>query len=69
VILVTRFNGSKLYINAEMIKLVEPIPDTVITLNSGEKFVVRDSVELVVERIIEYQRKVHTSFPLEKTGE
>jgi flagellar protein FlbD len=52
-----------------MIKLVEMTPDTVITLANGEKYVTRDTAEDVIGRIIEYQRKVRMSLPLEKTGE
>lgn len=59
---VTRFNGSKFYINAEYIQSIEPTPDTVITLMNEKKLVVSDSVEALVERFIEYQRKTHQQF-------
>ncbi len=57
-ILVTRFNGSEFYINADMILSVEGTPDTVITLTNSSKLVVKETAESVVERIIAYQRKV-----------
>ena len=57
-ILVTRFDGSTLYINAEMIRSVEHTPDTVITLTSDYKIVVRDTAEQILERIIQYQTQV-----------
>ncbi len=60
-ICVTRLNGKKFYINAEMIQLVEATPDTVITLNNNAKYVVKDSAEDVVNQIIAYHQKVFRS--------
>ena len=59
-ILVTRFDGSTFYINAEMIRSIEHTPDTVITLTSDYKIVVRDTAEEILERFIEYQRLIHS---------
>lgn len=56
VILVTRLNGSQFYINAEMIQVVESTPDTVISLTSEIKVVVKENSEEVIRRIIEYKR-------------
>ena len=67
---ITRLNGSIIYINAELIKSVEPTPDAVITLGNGEKYIARETAEVVVDRIIEYQRKVHTQpVALKQAGE
>ncbi|MCI0521597.1 MAG: flagellar FlbD family protein [Chloroflexi bacterium] len=55
----TRLNGSKLYLNAELIQQVEGTPDTVITLTNNTKIVVKDPLEKVIERIVHYQRLVH----------
>lgn len=59
VIQVTRFNGSKLYVNAEMIRFVEGTPDTVISLMDGTKIVVRESAEKVVAEVIAYRQHVN----------
>lgn len=61
-ILVTRLNGSKFYVNAELIRTIESTPDTVITLVDDMKLVVKESPELVVERIVEYHRKARAPF-------
>lgn len=58
-ILVTRFDGSTFYINAELIRSIEHTPDTVITLTSDYKIVVRDTAEQILDRIIQYQRQTH----------
>jgi flagellar protein FlbD len=45
-------------LNAEQIKFVESTPDTVITLaGSDEKFMVKESVDEVVQEVINYKRK------------
>ena len=57
-ITLTRFNGSAVVVNAELIKLVESTPDTIITLIGGDKVLVKESVPDVVGRVIEYRRQV-----------
>jgi flagellar protein FlbD len=68
VILVTRFNGSQLYVNAELIQTVEGTPDTVITLTTGVKLIVHESPQVILERIIAYQRQIH-ALPGATSGE
>lgn len=53
---VTRLNGSEFIINAELIKFVEATPDTIVTLRDGEKLVVREAPDLIIERSIQYAR-------------
>lgn len=65
VIELTRFNNTRFFLNAELIRSVEAIPDTLITLVDDNKIVVKDPVEQVVERVIVYHRKVNTPFPAE----
>jgi flagellar protein FlbD len=52
----TRLNGHPLVINAELIKFVEQNPDTVITLVTGEKMVVREATREVMYRVVAYRR-------------
>jgi flagellar protein FlbD len=62
---VTKINGSRVYLNAELIETVEATPDTVITLMNDRKFIVRENAEEIIERVIEYQRKVHQPFTVD----
>jgi flagellar protein FlbD len=55
---VTRFNGSEFFINAVLVESVEATPDTLITLVNGKKLVVKEPVEVILERIETYHRKV-----------
>jgi flagellar protein FlbD len=51
----TRLNGQQLYVNCDLLKFAESLPDTVLTLISGEKIVVMESCEEVRERSIRYR--------------
>lgn len=57
VIVITRTNGTKVYINPELIQTVEATPDTVITLAGSKIMIVKESPQEVAERFIEYRRK------------
>lgn len=67
-IFVTRTNGSKIYINAELIQTVESTPDTVITLNSNKKLLVKDTAQEIAERFVEYRRKTLVPFTINEPG-
>jgi len=54
----TRLNNHPLVVNSDLIKFVEQAPDTVITLVSGEKIVVRESAQNVLERVVQFRRSV-----------
>lgn len=54
----TRLNNTNITINSDLIKFVEQSPDTVITLLNGEKILVRESAEQILERIIQFRRRV-----------
>ena len=55
-IALTRLNGSELVLNCTHIISVEATPDTVVTLTTGEKLLVRDSVKEIVARTGAYLR-------------
>lgn len=55
---VIRMNGSELVINPELIEFVEATPDTVLTLTTGKKFVLKDSVEELIDKVMEYRRSI-----------
>ncbi|HYA24159.1 MAG TPA: flagellar FlbD family protein [Terriglobales bacterium] len=54
----TRLNNSALIVNSDLIKFVEQSPDTVLTLINGEKILVRETAEKVLERIVQFRRTV-----------
>ncbi len=54
----TRLNNSPLMVNSDLVKFVEQSPDTVITLINGEKILVRERADEVLNRIVEFRRSV-----------
>ena len=54
----TRLNGQAFILNAELIKFVEQTPDTVVTLREGERIIVREPIDEVVRRTVEYHRSL-----------
>lgn len=55
---VTRLNGSTFIINSELIETIEAAPDTIITLTTKSKYLVRESVDEIIERVIRYRRRL-----------
>lgn len=66
---VTRLNGSIYFINPDMIVTLEATPDTVITLTSGEKLMVREKPEALIERFIALKRRIVCELPEVKAQE
>jgi len=57
---VTRINEAELVINADLIEFVEAIPDTMITLTTGKKIMVQESIDDVIARVAEFKRLAST---------
>jgi flagellar protein FlbD len=56
VIRLHRLDGKPFLLNAELIRTVEQLPDTFVTLVSGERLVVGESMETVLDQVLDYQR-------------
>ena len=54
----TRTNHRAVVVNAELIEHVEMTPDTVVSMTTGEKFVVLETSDAVVEKVIAYRRSL-----------
>ena len=59
-IVVTRLNDKRFVLNAELIKSIEETPDTLITLTTGDKIMVKESMNDVVQRAIEFGRQLRS---------
>lgn len=55
----TRLNRQELVINAEMIERIEAKPDTIITLSSGDQYIVQDPVDEIINKIIQYKQEIN----------
>ena len=55
---ITKLNDVKITINAELIEVVEEIPDTMITLTTGKKIFVKESRQKVENLVKSYKRDI-----------
>ncbi len=60
-IYLTRLNGERIVINIDLIELMEETPDTVVTLTTGKKLVVRERVNKIQEDIIKFRKRTCTN--------
>lgn len=59
-IALTKLNDRAFVLNAEQIKTIEQTPDTLITLLNGDQLLVKESLEQVIRRAIDYGRAIRT---------
>lgn len=57
---VTRLNGLPIVINSDLIEHVEATPDTVLTLTTGTSLMVQESVDRVVQEVVDFRRRIWT---------
>ena len=57
-ICLTRLNGKPFVVNAEKIRYVEHTPDTMVCCDNGEKLMVKETLQEVIQRAIEYSRLI-----------
>ena len=62
-ITLTRLNGKPFVVNAELIRTVEMLPDTTIKLINGDTIIVRESMEEVVDKAVEYGQSLRKLVP------
>ncbi len=56
---VTRLNDTSLLLNADLIEFIESTPDTIISLTTGRKILVKESPDEIVARVLEFKRLSH----------
>jgi flagellar protein FlbD len=55
---VTGINKKEFVVNAEQIEIIEQVPECVITLISGNKYIVLETWDEVISRVIEYKNRI-----------
>jgi flagellar protein FlbD len=53
---VTRINDTELVINADLIEFVEANPDTIISLTTGKKIMVKETPDAIIEKVAAFRR-------------
>jgi len=55
---VTRLNDSELVINTDLIEFIEAIPDTIISLTTGKKIMVKESIDELIAKVEDFKRRI-----------
>ncbi len=55
---ITKMDGSKILVNVNLIELVEETPDTVLTLSTGRKLIIKESRQEVKNLVTLYRKDV-----------
>jgi flagellar protein FlbD len=55
---VTRLNHTPLVLNSDLIQEIETTPDTVITLTNGQKLMVLESADQIVDRVLSFRQQI-----------
>ncbi len=66
---VTRLNGNRMILNSDLIKTAESSPDTMLTLIHGEKLIIRESCEEVMERVLAYRAALLAAVAMRSDGQ
>lgn len=66
---VTRLNGNRMILNSDLIKTAEASPDTMLTLIHGEKLIVRESCEEILDRVLAYRATLLAAVASRSQGE
>ena len=64
----TRLDGEAFILNAELIRYIESRPDTFVSLTTGERLVVREPMDEVMQRAVAYQQAKYLFPPPRRTG-
>ena len=65
----TKLNDKKFVINSDLIESFEAMPDTTISLTTGNRFVVKESVDDVIHKIIEFRQACNLIIPKKREEE
>lgn len=58
-VILTKLNNQQFTLNTDLIETVEQTPDTVITMTTGNKFVVQEMPEEIINKIVQFKRRIH----------
>ena len=62
----TRLNHVPMVLNSDLIEHIEETPDTVVTLTTGQILRVRETADQVVERVVEFRRRIYRTDQLQE---
>lgn len=58
-VILTKLNNQSFTINSDLIEVLEQTPDTVIVMTTGNKYVVKETPEEIIDKIVAFKRRIH----------
>lgn len=58
-IYLTRINQSPLILNPDLIEHIQSTPDTVITLTTGRNYLVLETPDQVIDRVVSFRQRIY----------
>lgn len=58
-ITVTKINDRDIVVNCDLIELIESTPDTTLTMTTGKKIIVRDTVDELLDKVVMYKGRIN----------
>lgn len=58
----TKMNGNDFFINSDLIEKIDTVPNTILTMNSQVQYLVKESIEVINDLIMEEKKKIYKSF-------
>ena len=58
-VILTKLNNQEFTINCDLIETMEQTPDTVIVMTTGNKYVVKETPEEVINKIVQFKRNIY----------
>ncbi len=53
----TRINGTILLVNEHFIEIAEETPDTVVTMQNGHRYLVKETIQEIIEKSADFRRE------------
>ncbi|HPY96335.1 MAG TPA: flagellar FlbD family protein [Candidatus Cloacimonadota bacterium] len=61
----TKINGQEIYINNDLMEFIESTPDTIISLTTGKKLIVKETIEEVIDKIVEFKNRTFKNWDMQ----
>jgi flagellar protein FlbD len=58
----TKLDGRDFVLNSDLIEYIESTPDTLITITNGKKYIVVNSVDEVIDKIVKYRKQIYSFY-------
>lgn len=58
----TKLDGRIFVLNSDLIEHMEETPDTVITITTGKKYIVTNTVDEVIDKIVKYRKEIYSFY-------